>query len=68
MLEFEEYKVKLNGLKPRLDVLRDALHLDAAEKEIEELEAASARDEMSEGEAFDGTPAATGRHDGEDGR
>ena len=44
MLEFEEYKVKLNNIRPKLDVLRDALHLDAAEKEIEELEAASARD------------------------
>ena len=44
MLEFEEYKVKLNGCRPKLEVLRDALHLDAAEKEIEELEAASARD------------------------
>jgi len=44
MLEFEEYKVKLNNIRPKLDVLREALHLDAAEKEIEELEAASARD------------------------
>ena len=44
MLEFEEYKVKLNNAKPTLDVLRDALKLDAAQKEIEELEAASERD------------------------
>ena len=44
MLEFEEYKSKLNALKPTLEVLRDALRLEAAEKEIEELEAASARD------------------------
>ena len=44
MLEFEEYKVKLNNIKPTLDVLRDALKLESAEKEIEELEAASERD------------------------
>ncbi|MBP3484047.1 MAG: peptide chain release factor 2 [Oscillospiraceae bacterium] len=44
MIEFEEYKVKLNGLRPTLDSLKDALHLEAAEKEIEELEGQSARD------------------------
>ena len=44
MIEFEEYKVKLNSLKPTLDSLRDALHLETAEKEIEELEGQSARD------------------------
>ena len=44
MIEFEEYKGKLNGLKPTLDALRDALHLEAAEKEIEEREGQSARD------------------------
>ena len=44
MLEFEEYKVKLNNVKPTLEVLRGALKLDAAQKEIEELEAASERD------------------------
>ena len=44
MIEFEEYKGKLNCLKPTLDALRDALHLEAAEKEIEELEGQSARD------------------------
>ena len=38
MIEFEEYKGKLTGLKPTLDSLREALHLEAAEKEIEELE------------------------------
>lgn len=32
MIEFEEYKGKLNGLKPTLDSLREALHLEAAEK------------------------------------
>ena len=44
MIEFEEYRGKLNGLKPTLDSLREALHLEAAEKEIEELEGQSARD------------------------
>ena len=44
MLEFEEYKQKLNTIKPNLDMLRGALKLDAAEREIEELEAASARE------------------------
>ena len=44
MLEFEEYKVKLNNIRPSLDVLRSALKLEAAEKEIEELQAASERD------------------------
>ena len=44
MLEFEEYKQKLNTIKPSLEMLRGALKLDAAEREIEELEAASARE------------------------
>ena len=44
MIEFEEYKGKLNGLKPTLDSLREALHLESAEKEIEELEGQTARD------------------------
>ena len=44
MLEFEEYKQKLSAARPKLDDLRGALKLDAAEKEIEELEAASARE------------------------
>ena len=44
MLEFEEYKGKLNALKPTLEVLRGALKLEAASKEIEELEAASERE------------------------
>lgn len=41
MLEFEEYKQKLNNIKPTLNNLKEALHLDAASKEIEELEKAS---------------------------
>ena len=44
MLEFEEYKARLNAVKPDLEVLRGALKLEAAQKEIEELEAASERD------------------------
>ena len=44
MLEFEEYKARLNAAKPTLEVLRGALKLEAAAKEIEELEAMSARD------------------------
>ena len=44
MLEFEEYKGKLNAAKPSLELLESALKLDAARKEIEELEAASERD------------------------
>ena len=44
MLEFEEYKVKLNNIRPELDVLRSALRLEAAAKEIEELQAASERE------------------------
>ncbi|MCR5665091.1 MAG: peptide chain release factor 2 [Oscillospiraceae bacterium] len=44
MLEFEEYKAKLNALRPKLEVLRGALKLEAAQKEIEELEAASERE------------------------
>lgn len=43
MLEFEEYKSKLNAAKPTLEVLRGALKLEVAQKEIEELEAASER-------------------------
>ena len=44
MLEFEEYKVKLNNIKPSLDDLSAALNLEAAKKEIEELDAASERE------------------------
>ena len=44
MLEFEDYKAKLNAARPTLEVLRSALKLEAAQKEIEELERASERD------------------------
>ena len=41
MLEFEEYKSKLNNIRPQLEALQDALKLEAGKKEIEELEKAS---------------------------
>jgi peptide chain release factor 2 len=44
MIEFDDYKVKLNGLKPTLDNLGSALKLDEAKKEIEALEKESAAD------------------------
>ena len=44
MLEFEEYKVKLNNIKPTLDGLGAALKLDDAKAEIAELEAESSKD------------------------
>ncbi len=42
MLEFDEYKVKLNNLKPDLEKLKAALDLDAAERELDLLQAQSA--------------------------
>ena len=44
MLEFEEYKVKLNNIRPTLDGLGAALKLEDAKSEIAELEAESAKD------------------------
>lgn len=44
MLEFEEYKVKLNNIRPTLDGLGSALKLDDARSEIAELEAESAKE------------------------
>ena len=41
MLEFEEYKVKLNNRKPELAELGEAMHLDEARGEIEKLHAES---------------------------
>jgi len=38
MIEFDEYKTKLNGLKPTLATLRGALKLDEARAEIADLE------------------------------
>ncbi len=43
MLEFEEYKVKLNNLKPELDELDTALGLEQAKREVEELEIKSSQ-------------------------
>ena len=42
MLQFDEYKVRLNNLKPALDDLSQALDLDAAARELEMLESESA--------------------------
>ncbi len=43
-IEFEEYKSRLNGLKPTLGTLRGALHLDEAQEEIARLEEESGAD------------------------
>ncbi len=42
MLQFDEYKVKLNNLKPALDELGQALDLEAARRELDMLESESA--------------------------
>ena len=44
MLQFDEYRVKLNNLKPDLDKLGQALDLDSARRELDELHAQSAAD------------------------
>jgi len=41
MIEFDEYKVKLNNLKPALTDLGASLKLDDARRELEELQAAT---------------------------
>jgi len=41
MIEFDEYKVKLNNLKPTLVALGDSLKLEDAKRELEELQAAT---------------------------
>ncbi len=46
MLEFEEYKIKLNALKPTLEQLGVALKLDEARREAAGLEAESAQPEF----------------------
>ena len=43
MLEFEEYKVKLNNLKPELEELYTSLGLEQAKREVEELEIKSSQ-------------------------
>ncbi len=42
MLEFEELKLKLEGMRPELDDLRDALKLDEVTAEVEKLETQAA--------------------------
>ena len=44
MLQFDEYKVKLNNLRPELELLGKSLDLDAAERELDMLHAESAAD------------------------
>ena len=44
MLQFDEYKVKLNNLAPELDKLAEALNLESAEQEVDMLQAESAAD------------------------
>lgn len=41
MIEFDEYKVKLNNLKPTLDALGASLKLEDAQRELDELRAAT---------------------------
>ena len=43
MLQFEEYKVKLNNMKPALEELRGNLNLDQAAREVDELEMKSSQ-------------------------
>ncbi|MCI8594101.1 MAG: peptide chain release factor 2 [Oscillospiraceae bacterium] len=44
MLEFDEYKIKLNNLRPDLKALGEALDLESAENELDMLQAQSAAD------------------------
>ena len=44
MLQFDEYKVKLNNILPALEKLADALDLESAERELDMLQAESAAD------------------------
>ena len=44
MIEFEDYKQKINGLRPSLDGLKQALKLDEATEELRNLEEESAKD------------------------
>ena len=44
MIQFDEYRIKLNNLSPSLEELGHALALDAAEQEIEMLQSQSASD------------------------
>ena len=44
MLQFDEYKVRLNNLAPVLEELGQALDLESAERELDMLQAESASD------------------------
>ena len=44
MIEFDNYKTKLNALKPKLETVRSALKLDSAREEIARLEAETGKD------------------------
>jgi peptide chain release factor 2 len=44
MIEFDDYKVKINALKPALSGLGEALRLSEAEAEVDKLEKESAQD------------------------
>ena len=44
MLQFDEYKVKLNNLRPQLDELEQALGLEAARRSARKLDAACSPD------------------------
>ena len=44
MIEFDEYKGKINGLKKQLEDLGEALKLEAAHREIDELEERSGQE------------------------
>ena len=46
MLEFDEYKVELNAMRPTLETLRSALKLDDAKKEIADFEVESQQEEF----------------------
>ena len=37
MIEFDEYKVKLNNIRPKLDALADSLGIEAAKEEIDRI-------------------------------
>ena len=39
MIEFDEYKVKLSNIRPKLDALADSLGIEAAKEEIDRLHA-----------------------------
>lgn len=44
MIEFDEYKVKLNAIKPQFETLKDALRLEQSREEIQKLEQQAASD------------------------